>query len=242
MVGISVWLNAAALFIPAMIGVGGSYWLYQQRQQDRKQHLRAAFLAELEGTGFLDVWPDASVPSYDFLSVSVYESNTDSFGLLTDDEVTALVHYYSLAKSVQDSLRVHSQIITHTQGSMDHDTNRSDRESALRSGIDKLELARQRAILTIHQAQANSHLPTAGTAVSELPGGLPEDEVLLLDFGFADYHSEDSARLTEQGEAFFAGELLLTGLERERDVLDREKSLFRQGLDVLWNWVRGLVK
>lgn len=242
MVELSAILNALALFIPAMIGVGGSYGLYRQRQRDAKQNLRAAFLAELQGTGFLDVWPETSVPAYNFLSVSVYESNTGSFGLLTNDEVTALVRYYSRAKSLQDSLRIHSEIIAQTEGTLNPDTDRRKRETGLRSGIDKLELARQRAILTIKHAQGNAQFPEAGMRLSNIPEGVREDQSLLLDYGLADGDPKGETVLTDRGNDFFHGEQNLTGMEQERDVLDRKKHPVRQRIEFLWNWVQDLLK
>ncbi|WP_135823925.1 hypothetical protein [Halorussus ruber] len=230
----AILVNFLSLFLPAMIGVVGSYCLYKKRQNDRRSNLRAAFLAELEGTGLLDVWPETNPPAYDFLSVSVYESNTGNLGLLSDAEINALVRYYTRAKTIRGFIEYHSKIIAQTESSYNSDFNRGDRDTGLRGAIDKLELARQRALMTIEKERDDIQLPESGMKVSNLPDKIQQDKPLLLDFNFAEGDMNSEATITNEGEDFFQGELHLPGLARERDVLERDKSRYEKLFEFLW--------
>lgn len=42
------------LLIAAIIGVGGSYWLYERRLDDRRDATRRTLKAEIESTALLD--------------------------------------------------------------------------------------------------------------------------------------------------------------------------------------------
>ncbi|WP_411967120.1 hypothetical protein [Haloferax sp. YSSS75] len=239
MVELSVLLNALALFVPAMIGVSGSYYIYRTRQNDLEENLRTAFLAEMEGVEYLDMWPETNytVPTYNFLSLSVYESNSDSLGVLTNEEVEAIVQYYTRAKSVQDLLRLHSDIVVQTKGFMESDTGLSKRKKGVRKSIDRLELARQRAINHIRSARNKEELPKEGMSVSSTSSGIEKDETLLLDYGFAERTTGEDTVITTKGERFFDGDVMLTGLEKERDILDRDKHPTIRKFERLWEWL-----
>jgi hypothetical protein len=108
--------------------------------------------------------------------------------------------------------------------------------------VDKLELARLRAILHIRYNQGEAQLPDAGGKLEDFLEGFEEDIPILLDYGFATENSEGTVVFTSDGIEFFEGEKLLTGWGRERDVLDREKSALRLRLEALWNYVKSLVQ
>lgn len=243
MVNASVMLNALALFLPAMIGVFGSYGIYRKRQSDTKSNLREAFIAEMEGTEYLDIWPETgrTVPAFNFLSVSVYESNTDNLGVLTEEEVSAIVQYYTRAKSVQDVLRLHSEIIAQTTGLFASDEKLSDRKSAIRGAIDKLELARLRAIIHIKNSREGTTIPQKEDRLSNFGTRLEQDEVLLLDYGFAKRLSPKVSVISAYGAKFFQGNVQLTDLSKERDILNREKHPLQRKIETLWKWLQTLV-
>lgn len=230
MVGLDLVVNFLSLFIPAIVGVGGSFWLYLQRQQNRESNLRSAFVAELEGTEFLKRWPleGRTIPAFHFVSVSVYEGNTGRLALLSESETAALVRYYTQAKTVHDALRFHTDIIASSQSSpLNTGTKSSDREDAIRGMIDDLELFRQRALLTLRTSGSESELPTEGDSLESYHDSLRQIRPLLVDYGFLDCQGEKCV-FTASGERFFAGDLLLTGREKVDDVLERDKSRFRR--------------
>jgi hypothetical protein len=138
MVEASILLNALALFIPAMIGVGGSYWIYSKRQADLEHALREGLLAEMGEIEYLEKWPHTNkdVPAFNFLSLSIYESNSDSLALLTDSEVRAVVQYYTRAKEVQAFLRLHGNILVQRQALTGADPSFNNRVKSLRGSID----------------------------------------------------------------------------------------------------------
>lgn len=239
MVEPSVYLNALALFVPAMIGVFGSYGIYKKRQGDTRSNLREAFLAEMEGTEFLNRWPDSNytVPAHNFVSVSVYESNTNRLGLLSEKEVSAVVQYYTRAKSVQDYLRLHSELMVKANEFMNIDSSQKQRKSSLKRGIDGLELARLRAILQIKSNRDGTVIPKEGIHLADLSEVAQKDEAILLDYELANKTRTKGPKITLKGEKFFEGELRLTDLNKERDVLEREKSALRKRAEKVVQWL-----
>jgi len=216
-----------SLFIPAAIGISGSFYIYTEKQKRREENLRSAFLAEIGGNEFLEKWPieGGTVPAFNFLSLSVYDANSGDLALLDNREVSALVKYYTRAKTVREALDFHTEVIARTQAaSFGSDVKSSDREEAIRVLIDKLELSRQRALLILQSDPVK--LPKEGDTISKWDS-LKETTPLLIDYGFA-REIEDRIVLTSSGEEFFAGEMILTGHQKENDTLDRDKSLFRR--------------
>jgi len=227
MASLGVAADFLSLFIPATIGILGSYYIYSKKQKEREENLRSAFLAEIGGNEYLEKWPieGGTVPAFNFLSLSVYEANSGDLALLSNREVSSLVKYYTRAKTVREALDFHTEVIARTQAaSFGSDVKSSDREDAIRVLIDKLELSRQRALLMLRSDP--SKLPTEGDALSNwdtLQSTIP----LFIDYGFAEEASDDVI-LTSTGEEFFAGEMILTGHPKEVDSLERDKSGFRR--------------
>ena len=228
-----------SLFIPALIGLWGSYRLYTNKQKQREENLRRAFLAEIERNEYLEKWPmkGGTIPAFNFLSLSVYESNSGDIALLDEEEVSALVKYYTRAKTVQEFLDFHTEMIARTQATpLGIDVKSSDREEGIRVLIDKLELSRQRALLILRSDSSTLELPKEGDSISSWPS-FKSIVPLFLDYGFAKDAGDDII-LTSSGEEFFAGEIILTGHPKERDTLDRDKSLFRYVLEWSYNGIK----
>jgi hypothetical protein len=92
----------AGLVLGSIIGaiatIAGSYFLFWRRQQAALAHLRRAFTTELAALSYIDTMADNG--NYETLTKTVespvvYESNADDIGLLSGDEVEALVTFYT---------------------------------------------------------------------------------------------------------------------------------------------------
>ena len=96
------------IFIPALIGVIGSFALYIKRRKDRITKLRLAFRAELSSMKPLETWPeepdDEALPGHDFTINHVYRANVNEIGLLSVDEINSIVVFYSLADIVESHI------------------------------------------------------------------------------------------------------------------------------------------
>ncbi len=238
MIEINDWgflINFFSLFIPAAIGVLGSFVLYFKRQKDRESNLRSAFLAELEGSEILRMWPDEgrNIPVANFLSLSVYEGNTNRLALLSETETSTLVHYYTQAKRVQDYLNFHTQVTVRSQSStINSDTKSVTREDTIRWMIDKLELFRQRALLVLRGID----LPSEGDDLRNYPQSVQDIRLLLVDYNLV-VCGANNCVFTKRGQEFFEGSLTISNQQRETDSLDRYKSPFRKTWEQRYRYV-----
>lgn len=100
------------LLLAAIIGVSGSYWLQEHQRRIRKSRLRRALIAEIESMQpaiksldhlYLEDYQQYNSWEHPelFLSNNVYDSNTQNIGDLTNEEVTAVVEFYSAASKAQ---------------------------------------------------------------------------------------------------------------------------------------------
>lgn len=99
-----------SLFIPAIIAVLGSYWIYQKKLAQRREALRWALLSELVFMETLEAWPKERedprvIPIQDLVPTTVYKSNTDKLGLLSTEEIASVVRFYSTAELVNQGIR-----------------------------------------------------------------------------------------------------------------------------------------
>lgn len=108
------------LFIPGLITVGGSFYIYNRRRRDKRERLRAALRAELVQMHHIEKlpekWEDAGfdpdgdnkkldasvVPTSSHISTHVYEANVNSLGELETDEVEAIVEFYTMILYLKD--------------------------------------------------------------------------------------------------------------------------------------------
>lgn len=100
------------IWIPAVLTVLGSYFLYRKRQSDKRRRLERAFIAEIKELSNLAVLPSRfrtlerpptkdrippdSVPSPQSLPTFVYKSNVGDISRLDDELVEEIVAFYSL--------------------------------------------------------------------------------------------------------------------------------------------------
>lgn len=84
--------------IGAVATIAGSYFLYWRRRRASLTHLRTAFETELSALSYVDDLAERG--AYEELTATVeapvvYESNADDIGHLSDEEVEALVSFYT---------------------------------------------------------------------------------------------------------------------------------------------------
>lgn len=84
--------------IGAVATIAGSYFLFWRRRSAAVQRLRLAFETELAALSYVEELSEAE--RYEDLTATVenpviYETNAGEIGRLTDDEVAALVTFYT---------------------------------------------------------------------------------------------------------------------------------------------------
>lgn len=97
------------LLIAAIIGVAGSYYIYYIKMEHQRKTLRIALLSEILSMEEMvrelafqsDLNEMETVQPEIFLTNNIYDGNADKIGLLTEDEVKAIVEFYSNASKVQ---------------------------------------------------------------------------------------------------------------------------------------------
>lgn len=97
MIGAVVGLVFGSI-VGAIATIAGSYFLFWRRQRTAVAHLRRAFRTELTALDYIDRMADNG--DYEQLTKTVeppvvYESNADDIGLLSGEEVEALVAFYT---------------------------------------------------------------------------------------------------------------------------------------------------
>ena len=97
MIGAIVGLVLGSI-IGAIATVTGSYFLFWRRRRAALAHLRRAFTTELSALSYVDTMANSG--DYEPLTKTVeppvvYESNADDIGLLSGEEVEALVAFYT---------------------------------------------------------------------------------------------------------------------------------------------------
>jgi hypothetical protein len=106
------------LFIPAVLGIFGSFAVQWRRRESKRTKLRRALLGELESMyemAKLDAAMYASEmspttpPPANRLTTAVYDSNTDGVGLLTEEEIEAITEFYSTAHFVESTIEAYSE-------------------------------------------------------------------------------------------------------------------------------------
>lgn len=208
------------LFIPAILGLAGSYAIYRQRQRDRRKSLRQALKAEIGAMPILQNWPpegEKTIPAIDVLTTTIFEQNSTDLGILSDRELSRIVDFYTRAGHVKEALRYHGeiQIGSKTSAVGGTDINEKDRRKAIMEMIDGLAIRR-------HLAMIELDLKTGVGEYSEYP--FSEGMVLT-----------DNHPIVERNPGILVRYELLRELENESEkyvVTPRGEELFNGGIDV----------
>lgn len=222
-----------AIFIPASIGLIGSYGLYLRGQGDNARRLRKAIRSELQSMSWFENWPneEGAVPVFDPVPSNVYEQNANLLGLLTDREVTHIVEFYSRADITREILGFHRDKTIEADASMfGQDLSKDERTETIVMLLDRLALSHRRALLTVQRRLGSGmgRMPglTAGQVVRKDHPVVEGILALCVDYGLIAVDDDDDQRfvVTENGEMFFEGELSANDLEKEYDVLRRDEG------------------
>lgn len=222
--------------VAAIIGFLSSYWLYIQRNRDRRSAIRRALKQEIESNSILDTWVQDRAqhtrpPSQLIQPTSAYQNNNDDLGLLTEEEIEMLTDYYSRAIVTNDILDWHRESrlqISLSKTAFDKNKSKTNRD--ITSEIDRLALKRWQAIQILkknlgeeYESLERMKLPqSAGETVSKYhPAAYPVLDTMLEKGYIEEVESDpDLVRLTEKGEEFFSES---SNMENQFD-LDHELS------------------
>lgn len=242
------------LFVPASVGVLGSFSLYRKRQRDEQRRLRDALKAELKSMEFFYNWPDgfgSNVPEYDFVAKTVYERNANSLGLLSGKENQNIVEFYTRASIVQGIINKDWEKRLEAETSLHGtDTSKKTRRDGIRKQIDRLSLSRERALLTLEDELNESS--DEHTSLEEIKESnmiysshplVQRNALLCREYGILELVDDESQqfRVTSLGEDYFRGEFQTTDLAKTRDLLLRDQRWYEGLIDRLKRWLSGLL-
>ncbi|MFK8214638.1 hypothetical protein [Haloferax volcanii] len=110
------------LFIPGTVTVIGSFYIYQRKESNNAEKLRTALRAELEQMQSLEnlpnSWeendidphsekiPEKYMPPSAHVSTAIYESNVGNLGRLNNEEMKAIVDFYSVVIYVKEVMDI----------------------------------------------------------------------------------------------------------------------------------------
>lgn len=215
-------LGNLLIFITAIIGLIGSYWLYWQRTGDRRTTIRRALKKEIESNGVLDSWvrnrkSQSDPPAHVVQPTVVYRNVTNDLGLLTEEEVEFLTDFYSKAVIVNDIIKWDRE--SHLQILLKEDAVQRDRESDVQNintEIDRLVLKRWKVVQILKKHLGEEYEPLKRMELPENPGDTVSKYHpaiysfldLLLEEGYIEEVDSDSdlVRLTESGSDIFSDE------------------------------------
>jgi hypothetical protein len=117
-------------------------WLEEKRRHENEQRLRRALQAELKSMLFFEHWrstPDIGTPNIDVLSTTVFESNANQIGDLTEVEIYSIVDFYTRASNVKNLLNYHQKMVSASESNpIGADTSRKDRRKGIERSLDRL--------------------------------------------------------------------------------------------------------
>lgn len=111
------WVGNLFVLLAAIIGVGGSYLIYQKRRKDEVKNLKSALKAEIDQMSYLgqlpEDWasegyvprekkiPTELVPPPEHISTTVYEENASELGYLSAEETQKIVEFYGMISYIK---------------------------------------------------------------------------------------------------------------------------------------------
>jgi hypothetical protein len=201
------------ILIAAIVGVGGSYYIYHIRLENRKKSARRALKSELESMTFFTQWIEKSesIPQHSITTTMAYESHIETIGLLNDAEIDKLTTFYSSAVHIDKILESNREIIL--QSGLVHnavDMEREYREDVIASRLDRLAVWRWQALQILKKNMGEPYEPPEHLDFPELSGDIihqkhplfnSNKEQLLSDGYFESVEGEpDLYRLTDDGK------------------------------------------
>lgn len=219
-----IWLDFLAnpaignllILIAAIVGVGGSYWVYHVRLEDQRNSARQAIKSELESITFLTKWIEKSdgIPQHSISTTVAYEAHAENIGLLTDTEIDKLTFFYSSVILLDDIIESNREIVLQT-GIVPNvvDKGRADREEVISSRLDQLAVKRWQTIQILnknldepYESPEKLDLPkSAGETLHKKHPTFRSYGEMLLSKGYIEQIEDkpDMYRLTDNGENHF---------------------------------------
>ena len=204
------------ILIAAIVGVGGSYYIYHIRIEDRRNSARRALKSELESMTFFTQWIEGSgnIPSHSVCSTRAYDANIENIGLLTNEEIDSLTSFYSSAILIDDILKSNRETVLQA-GLVQNadDRGREQREKAITSRLDQLAVKRWKTLQILKKNLDEPYESPERLDIPESAGGtLHEkhpilrshgDKLLCKGYIEQSENEDDVYRLTESGEEYF---------------------------------------
>ncbi|MDB2287156.1 hypothetical protein PM038_18230 [Halorubrum ezzemoulense] len=133
------------ILISALVGVGGSWLIYETKMDNRANAVRRSLIAEIDSNNIIDDLK-ADPPMHDVYSTAVYESVGSDIALLTDEEIEAVAEVYSHITKLRQSQSIHGELIRDLETEEGkEDTMRDNRDKILLVNIKRLEAKSDKA-------------------------------------------------------------------------------------------------
>lgn len=200
------------LLLASIIGVFGSYTIYNIRICDRKEAARRAIKSELESMASLSLWVESSpgIPKNPILPSSAYESYLTDIGLLTDEELEKITGFYSSAEGLESMIEINSEIQLQSGLHADvQDRGRATREKKIANQLDRLAVRRWQLLQILKRELGEDYDPPekldfpqeAGDTIPEKHPIVTNHRERLVSQGYFEEDSDSGCFvLTEEGE------------------------------------------
>lgn len=123
---------------------------YKEKRNNEKHKIRIALKSEIKNMDSIRTWKkrdtEGSLPTTNFVSTTVYDSNSDKIGLLTAAETQAIVELYSFIHIVEGIINNYQQAYF----SGEKDQIGDEEVSEINNKMDELENTRKNALRQIN--------------------------------------------------------------------------------------------
>jgi hypothetical protein len=202
------------LLIASIVGVSGSFILYQKKKNDKRKSARTAIKSELESMREFDMWMSEEgsmdeVPIHTLVHSPAYEALQEDLYLLTDEEREIITLFYSEKESFDEIIEFHRESILEVGKEKKLvDTGREERKSNILHTIDRLAIKRWKAIQILRKHLGEEYENIDKFEVPEKKGNtilkkhpfIRRYGEMLVDEGWMEEHTDSELRLTEKGE------------------------------------------
>lgn len=97
--------------VGALATLVSGFGVYFKRKRDKRERLRIALIQEIDGMkGPIKGYSQAmqkmnGLPETDIITTTIYESNADKIGLLSEEEVKKVTNFYTHAMNTSEELK-----------------------------------------------------------------------------------------------------------------------------------------
>ena len=156
-------LLAGATLLGALVGVVGSYIarhiIEKQNRNREKRQIRLALRSEMNSMSTLKNWRDyfsaGDAPVQEIEADTVYRSLVKEVGLLTEDELTASVEFYSKLSEVNRMATWNHELTRHVLLDPRAELDEQDRRKRGQKVINKVKQAEQARADAVRKIESN---------------------------------------------------------------------------------------